>query len=169
MACHFVLAWAATAMGTGVWFTFIAWKLGSQPRGMLGVVLLIFAPMLAAAALLARPDAPSEAGTSPAGIIITALHRVDDCLRFVHLCRAHLGVALSFVVILGLCQLWDYVNLMAFLVFYTVTSAMAAVLFLPWLASCERRLHEQRAEYRERLGEVEATAWKPVSGADDVS
>lgn len=156
-------------MGAGLWFLFFAWQRASQAYAMLAVILLISAPMLALSALLARPDAPAEAGVSQAGRLVTDLHRIDGCLRFVQLCRAHLGVAVASLGVLWVCQLINYANFMVFLVFHTAASAVATATCLPWLASCERRLHEQRAQCRQRLGEVETLAWQPVSGARDVS
>jgi hypothetical protein len=90
---------------------------------------------------------------SPAGSFITAIHRVEASVRWVQLCRAHLGVAGSFVFVLWFCQLGGYYRLMEFLVFYSIACAAAAAAFLPWLAACERRLYDERAEFRRLLNE----------------
>jgi len=44
-------------------------------------------------------------------------------------------------------------------VFYTVACTVAAIACLPWLAARERRLHDERAEYRRLLGEARAAPW----------
>ena len=143
-------------MIAGVWLAFIAWKLGSQPFGMLAVILLLSAPMLAVAVMLARPDHPVADGNPPAaGTVVDAIRRVDAVLRVVRLSRAHVGVACSFVFVLWFCQLTGYVRLVEFLVFYTIACTVTAAACLPWLACCERRLHDERAEYRRLLGDVE--------------
>jgi hypothetical protein len=155
-AWHFALAWAVAAMGAGIWLGYHAWQVASQPWAMLAVVLLLSAPMLAAAVFLARPDPPPDPGISRSGTFVDSIQRVDGSLRVVRLCRAHLGVAGSFVFVLWFCQLGGYYRLLEFLVFYTLACAAAAAAFLPWLASCERRLYDEREEYWQRLGEVEA-------------
>jgi hypothetical protein len=155
-AWHFALVVAAAAMGAGVWLMFIAWQLASQPLGMLSVTLLLSAPMLAVAVFLARPINSSGPENPLASDWVDAIHRVDDSLRIVRLCRAHIGVAGSFVLVLWYCQLTGYVALMEFLVFYTAACAVAAVACLPWLAAREHRLYDDRAEYRRLLGEAEA-------------
>jgi hypothetical protein len=155
LAWNFALIYVVAAMVAGVWLAFIAWKLASQPLGMLAAILLLSAPMLAVAVMLARPDDPAVAGNPPASAFVAAIHRVDDVLRIVRLSRAHVGVASSFVFVLWFCQLTGYVRLMEFLVFYTFACMVTAAACLPWLASCERRLHDARAEYRRLLGDVE--------------
>ena len=147
-------------MGTGAWLAFLAWKLASQPCAMLAVTLLMSAPMLAVAAFLAHPDDPTDD--------LAGMHRVEASLRVVRLCRAHLGVAGSYVFVLWFCQLAGYLRLMEFLVFYTVACVAAAVASLPWLAARERRLHDQRAEYRRLLQAAKATAWQPAGHASHV-
>jgi len=135
-------------MIAGVWLAFLAWQRGSQPMGMLAVALLLAAPILALVAILARPRSAIDAGHGAAGDLVDAIHRVDSALSAVRLCRAHLGVAGSFVFVLWFCQLTGYVSLLDFLEFYTVACAVAAIACLPWLAARERRLHDDRAEYR---------------------
>ena len=143
-------------MGAGIWLGYYAWQVASQPYAMLAVVLLLSAPMLAAAVILARPDPPAETGVSCAGAFVVSIQRVDSSLRVVRFCRAHLGVAGSFVFVLWFCQLGGYYRLMEFLVFYSLACAAAAAAFLPWLASCERRLYDERSDFWQRLGEIEA-------------
>jgi hypothetical protein len=145
------LVLAAAAMMAGAWLAFIAWQRGSQPIGMLSVALLLFAPIPAVAAMLARLEGVTEA--ADASDLVDAIHRIDDVLRAVHLCRAHVGVASSFVCVLWYCQLTGYVSLRDFLVFYTAACALTAIACLPWLAARERRLHDVRAEYRGRREE----------------
>jgi hypothetical protein len=150
-------------MGAGVWLAFNAWQLASQRLGMLSVALLLSAPMLAVAVILSRPAGSTAHGNSLGGNLIDAIHRVDASLRIVRLCRAHIGVAGSFVFVLWYCQLTGYVDLMDFLVFYTAACAVAAMACLPWLAACERRLYDDRAEYRRLLGEAEHAPWSAIT------
>jgi hypothetical protein len=157
LAWNFALVIVTAAMGAGAWLAFIAWQHASQPLGMLSVALLLSAPMLAVAVILARSVGSTAPGESLASASVDAIHQVDDSLLILRLCRAHIGVASSFVFVLWFCQLTGYVRLMEFLVFYTVACTVAAVACLPWLAARERRLYDDRAEYRRLLGETEST------------
>jgi len=156
LAWHFALVWATAAMAAGIRLAYDAWRVGSQPMAMLAAVLLLSAPMLAAAALFARSAEPEGEEARVAGGWVSAIHAVDRSLRIVSLCRAHVGVGCSYLFVLWVCQLTGYLSLRDFVVFYTVACAAAAGCFLPWLASCERRFYDDRAAYRRRLGELEA-------------
>lgn len=173
LAWNFALVFVAAAMGAGAWLAFIAWQLGSQRLGMLSVALLLSAPMLAVTVIPARSAASTGQGNSLASDLIDGIHRVDDSLRIVQLCRAHVGVAVSFVFVLWFCQLTGYVDLLEFLLFYTVACALAAVTCVPWLATRERRLYDDRAEYRRLLREAGAAPWSagshPEGGASSSS
>jgi hypothetical protein len=150
----------AAAMGAGAWLAFIAWQRSSQPLGMLSVALLLSAPMLAVAVILVRQAGSAAQVNSLASDFVDAIHQVDDSLRIVRICRAHIGVACSYVLVLWFCQLAGYFELMEFLVFYTVACTVAAGACLPWLAAREHRLYDDRAEYRRLLGEAEAAPWR---------
>jgi hypothetical protein len=164
LAWNFALVFVASAMGAGVWLAYIAWQLASQQLGMLSVALLLSAPMLAVAVILARRAGSTGQGNPLASDFLDAIHQVDDSLRIVRLCRAHVGVACSYVFVLWFCQLAGYFRLLHFLVFYTVACSVAAAACLPWLAARERRLYDDRSEYRRLLREAEAAPWSAFTG-----
>src|SRR4051812_39644191 len=65
VASIIALVLAAAAMAAGVWFGYFAWSLDSFPHGAAAVVLLLTAPALAMAAILARyPTDVVNEGTS---------------------------------------------------------------------------------------------------------
>ena len=167
LAWNITLVFAAAALVAGAWLAFDAWKLGSQRHAMIAVVLLLSAPVLAVAVILARPRGSIDAGNSRAGILVDAIHQVDDSLRMVQLCRAHIGVACAGACVFWVCEWFGYYRLMEFLVFFTVACIVTAAACLPWLASRERRLYDDRAEYRRLLGEAETLAWSNAAGKSD--
>ncbi|HYJ41006.1 MAG TPA: hypothetical protein VEW08_09460 [Steroidobacteraceae bacterium] len=150
------LAFAIAAIVAGVWFAFLSWKLASPMLGILSVVLVLAGPALTVALIVARPDAPAKAGEPPAGVLVDRIRRTESALRIAGLGRAHLGVIASYVVIMWICEFAGMVSLKGLLVFLTVACAVTAMAYLPWLASRERRLYEERAEFQRRLGEIEA-------------
>ncbi len=149
-------------MAAGGWLAFNAWKLGSQRYAMLSVVLLLSAPILAVAVMLSRRGRAIEEGASSAIALIDALHRVDDSLRMVRLCRAHVGVAGASACVFWVCEWFGYARQIEFLLFFTVACLVTGAACLPWLASRERRLYDDRAEYRRLLSESGASAWGMV-------
>lgn len=155
LAWHVAFGWAIAAMGAGLWFGYHAWRAGSQPMAMLSAILLLSAPMLGAAVRFARGIEPAS-DEGPFGALVTAIHCVDRSLRVVSLCRAHIGVACAWLFVLWFCQLTGYMSFRDFVIFYSIACAAAAGAFLPWLSSCERRFYDDRAEFRRRLGELEA-------------
>jgi hypothetical protein len=161
LACNAALVLLAAAMAAGVWFAFNAWQLASQRLGMLSVALLVFAPILAIAVILRRPAGPTGPGSLLASDLVDAIDRVDDSMHYVRLCRAHVGVACCSACLFWVCQWFGYFRLSEFLVFFTAASTAAAA-YLPWLASRERRLYDDRAEYRRLLGEFESAASRAV-------
>ena len=154
-AWNLALVLAAGAMAAGVWLGYLAWQLASQRFGMLSAALVLSAPMMAAGLILARPREPGGEPPSRGGALVDAIHRADASLRVVRLCRAHIGVAFSYVFVLGFCQFTGYYRLLEFFLFYAAACSVAAIACLPWLARHERRLSDERAEYRRLLSEVE--------------
>ena len=153
---NLALACAIAAILAGVWFAFLAWKLSSPIFGMIAVLLVLAGPALTVALVVARPDAPAEAGDPPETVIVDRIHRAESALRIAGFGRAHVGVIGSYVVILWICEFSGMVSLKGLLVFLTFACIVTAVAYLPWLAARERRLYEERAEFQRQLGEIEA-------------
>lgn len=158
LAWDLALACAIAAIIAGVWLAFLFWKLSSPMLGMLAVLLVLAGPALAVAVIVTRPDAPGEQGEPPQNALVDRIHRTDAAIRIVGLGRAHVGVMASYVVVLWICETAGMVSLDGLLVFLTFACTVTAVIYLPWLASRERRLFEARAEIRQRLAEIESQA-----------
>jgi hypothetical protein len=141
-----ILIYAAAAMLAGLALGFIAWKLPSQACAMLALILLLSAPMLALQASL-----PLPAELVPHG---DAIDRIDRCLRLARFCRAHVGVACAGVLIQWISQWMGLIKLHELLAFSTATCVIAATACMPWLASCEMRLHGERDAYRRWYAET---------------
>jgi len=150
------LACAIAGIVAGVWCAFLSWKISSPMVGMLAVLLVLAAPALTVALIVARPDDPAGAGEPPESVLVDRIHRTESALRIVGLGRAHVGVIASYVVVMWICEFAGMVSLKGLLIFLTLACAVTAVAYLPWLASRERRLYEERAEFQLRLGEIEA-------------
>ena len=150
------LALAIGAMFTGLWLAFLAWQLASPLFALLAVLLVLAAPAFAIAILVARPGAPAIAGEPPQNALVDGVHRADALLRILALGRAHVWVITSDMVIMWICEISGMVSLKNLLVFMTLACIVTIVGYLPWLAKCEQRLYDERAELQRRLGELEA-------------
>jgi hypothetical protein len=150
------LCCAIAAMFAGLWLAFLAWQHASPMFAMFAIVLVLAAPALAVALVVARPGPPGEEGEPPECAIVDGLHRFDSSLRIIALGRAHVWVFTSYVVVMWICEAGGMVSLKGLLVFMTFASTVTAVGYLPWLAGRERRLYDERAELQRRLGEIEA-------------
>ena len=156
LGCDLALALAIGAMFTGLWLAFLAWQLASPLFALLAVSLVLAAPALAIAILVARPNAPAAAGEPPQNALVDGVHRADALLRIVALGRAHVWVITSYVVVMWICEIGGMVSLKNLLMYMTLACIVTIVGYLPWLARCEQRLYDERAELRRRLGEIEA-------------
>ena len=156
LAWDLALALAIGAMFTGLWLAFLAWQLASPLFALLAVLLVLAAPAIAIAILVARPDAPGEAGEPPQNALVDGVYRADALLRIIALGRAHVWVVTSYVVVMWICEIGGMVSLKNLLVFMTFACIVTVVGYLPWLAKREQRLYDERAELRQRLGELEA-------------
>ena len=158
LAWDFALVCAIAAIIAGGLLAFLSWQHSSPMLGMLAVLLVLAGPALAVAVIVARPDAPGKEGEPPQNALVDSLHRTDAAIRIVGLGRAHVGVFASYVVIMWICEAGGMVSLKGLLVFLTFACTVTAVAYLPWLASRERRLYDERAEIRQRLAEIESQA-----------
>jgi hypothetical protein len=151
---------AASAMGAGGWFGYLAWSLDSFPHGAAAVVLLLAAPALAVAAILARNiTAAADTSTSPLELL-ERLRRLDASLRAVQLARAHIYVGASYAAVLGICESTGLISSREFVLFYAGAILVAAACYLPWTTRQEARMQDQRATCRELLAERKAArAW----------
>jgi len=151
------LAIAALAFGLGVWLGYIAWKRDSLTFGVSAMLLLLDAPILALAAILARDSVLHAAARKSANLLIDDLARADSALRFIRLARAHMGVAASYAFVLWVCQSFGLISAWDFVVYSTFIIAAAVAGYLPWFARQEKRVHVYREASRRQLDEIKAT------------
>lgn len=124
--------------------------------GMFSILLVLAGPAMAVAVIVVRPGSPGNPDEPLESVLVDRILRADASLRIVGLGRAHVGVIASYVVVLWICETGGMVSLKGLLVFLTFACAMTALIYLPWLGVRERRLHDERADLRQQLGELEA-------------
>lgn len=160
---HLVLAFellgCAIALAVGIWF---AWVAAHQAEHKLllilsAVVLLITAPLLGVAIVMARRPGLSWHEETPESILRIGIVRADATLRAMRVGRWHIAVVAGFVAVLWLLQAVGFIDAGRFLVFYSVICFVVSLgswLWMRWRtrsvlgesAACRRLLEEMRVE-----------------------
>jgi hypothetical protein len=119
--------------------------------GLAAVALLLIAPAIVVASMLAHFDRVRRDGSS---MPFESLHRATFALRAVRLLRAHVCVLASFAFVLWVCQSGGLIDARNFVVGYSALVAAAMAAYLPWTTRRERQLLALREEWRQRLEDL---------------
>jgi hypothetical protein len=147
---HWVLALellgCACALGTGVWFAWTAAQ-GHEHRLLFAVsalILVISAPVLGIASVLARRQSLAWEDETPESILRIGIRRAEATLRAIAIGRWHLAVIGGFVVVLWILQALGFIAAAGFLVFYTLVCAVVSLAWWLWMRSRTRTANAER-------------------------
>jgi hypothetical protein len=160
---HLVLAFellgCAVALAVGLWF---AWVAAHQAEHKLllilsAVVLLLAAPLLGAAIVMARRPGLSWHEETPESILRSGIVRADATLHAMRVGRWHMAIVAGFVAVLWLLQAAGFIDAGRFLVLYSLVClavSLGSWLWMRWRteavlaerAACGRLLEEMRLE-----------------------
>jgi hypothetical protein len=146
------LASGAISIAAGVWLALTAFRTGSAPLGISALALLLVAPALANAAVLKHHCNSHCVGNTPESVLLAEMRRADAALRAARLGRGHMALAASHVLLLWICEAGGLISARGFLMIYALVWVSVASVYLPWLASQDRRIREERALSRHLLG-----------------
>jgi hypothetical protein len=148
------------ALGAGIWFARVA---AIQPEHQLlltlsAVVMLVAAPLLGIAIVMARRPGLAWHSETPESILRIGILRADATLRAMRVGRWHIGIVAGFVAVLWLLQWLGYIDAEGFLILYTAVCLAASLgswLWMRWRsravlverAACNRLLAELRADH----------------------
>jgi len=118
------------------------------------LAVLALAALLCGLVLLRRAAAPSVDGETDISSVYDSLHGAESRLKTAELARGLMGLVCSGVVLFWMVEGLKLVNILALLIPGTLFVAVAAGIYLPWLASRERRIREQRSAALRRLEEL---------------
>lgn len=150
----------AIALATGVWFAWVAMQ-SEQHRVIFGLsacVLLVAAPALSIAAIMARRSGLAWDAETPESLLRTGVRRADASLRAITLGWLHIGISGVFFVALWIAELLGFMHERGFLVFYTAFCAAASVVAALWLLWRARRLRRERSACLRLLAELQVEA-----------
>ena len=158
---HLVLAMEISvcmlSLATGVWFAWVAAH-NEQHRilfALSAAVLLITAPALAVASLLARRHSFAWDAVSPEALLRVGLHRAEASLRAIRIGRWHIAIVAVFVAVLWIAQALGFVRAIDFLVLYTAVCAVVCVGSALWMRLRERQLRSEHAAHLSLLAKLQ--------------
>jgi hypothetical protein len=157
---HLVLALellgCLVAMVAGTWF---AWSALNQDEHKLllalsAVILLIAAPMLGIAIVLARRPGLTWHTETPESLLQVGILRADSTLRAMRVARWHIGIIAGFIAVLWLLQASGHIDARRFLIFYTSVCFVISLAGWWWMRWRTRSVVRERAVYEKLLGEM---------------
>jgi hypothetical protein len=143
----FDIAGCALLAGVGLWFAWIAAR-ATHHQILLAVsaaMLLVSAPMIAVAAVLARRAALRWEDTTPEDILRIGVARADSSLKALRVVRWQIVALLGFVAVLWALEATGFLNAFGFLLFYTPVCIVWAILWVLWTRWRQARLLRERA------------------------
>jgi hypothetical protein len=151
-----LLVLASAAAATGIAAAFGAWLIASPSLAFCGAALLLSSPALAVVAT----SVPSGQLLSDSDFALREavdhFEQVERSLRFTRGARSIALIALSYAVVLSICQSTGLIAARGFVIAYSLMSMIAVVVYLPWLRRRESSTLELRATLRLALGEFKA-------------
>jgi hypothetical protein len=152
----FELLGCLVALVVGGWFAWVAVH-QEEHKLLLALsagVLLIAAPLLAVAIVLARRAGLAWHAETPGSILRIGIVRVESTLRAMRVARWHIGIIAAFVAILWVLQASGYIEALRFLIIYTTVSFVASLAGWVWMRWRTRSLLLERAAYEKMLAEM---------------
>jgi hypothetical protein len=144
------------ALIVGIWFAWVAVHQADHKLllALSAGVLLISAPFLAVAIVVARRAGLAWHAETPDSILRIGIIRAESTLRAMRVARWHIAIIAAFVAILWILQASGYIEALRFLVIYTTLSFMASAAGWAWMRWRTRSLLLERAAYERMLAEM---------------
>jgi hypothetical protein len=147
----------AFSLAAGVWFAWVAAH-DEEHRilfALSAAVLLITAPALGVASLLARRRSFAWDAESPESLLRVGLRRAEASLRAIRIGRWHIAIVTLFVAVLWVSQALGLIRAINFLVFYTAVCAVVCVASGLWMRRREKQLRNEHAAHLSLLAKLQ--------------
>lgn len=147
----------AFALLVGIWFAWVAAH-NEEHRllfALSAAVMLITAPALCAASVMARRHSLAWDAETPDSLLRVGIRRADSSLSAIRIGRWHISIIALFVMTLWMFETMGLINAVRFLVFYTAVCLAVAVVAWLWMSSREKRLRSERAVLVRLLADLE--------------
>lgn len=159
---HWILALellgCGCALATGIWFAWMAVQ-GQEHRllfALSALILVISAPVLGVASVLARRQSLAWEDETPESILRIGIRRADATLRAIRIGRWHLALIAGFVVVLWILQALGFIAAVEFLVFYTLVCGVVSLGWWLWMRGRTRSATAEREACNRLLTALQA-------------
>jgi hypothetical protein len=144
------------ALFTGLWFAWMAAH--NEEHGLLfalsAAVVLITAPALGLASLVARHRSLAWDAESPESLLRVGVRRAEASLRAVRIGHWHMAIVALFVAILWIAQMSGLIRAIEFLVFYTTVCVVVCGASWLWMMRRTKQLRGEHAAYLRLLAKL---------------
>lgn len=147
----------AFALGAGSWFAWVAAH-NEEHRVLFALsaaVLLITAPAVGIASMLARRRSFAWDAESPQSLLRVGVRRVDSSLRAIRVGRWHAAIVAVFVAVLWTAQGFGFIRAVEFLALYTTVSVAVCAASWLWMSQREKQLRSEQAAYLSLLAKLQ--------------
>jgi hypothetical protein len=142
---------ASIAAAAGVGLGFAAWSTATPRLAVWSAILLLLSPALAVAGAPGPRDHATADLSDLSATSFERLRQAEIALAVVRGARAVVWMAISYLLVLWLCEWGGLVSVRSFLLPYTLICFLAATVYLPWLAGRERLLGAMSETLRAQL------------------
>lgn len=150
------LTGAALGLAIGLWYAWVAAKLGSLVFALSAAVMLLAMPAFAVGKVLARKRSLRWEEETPEDVLAVALRRADGSLRAIRVGRWQAVLIAIFVVTLWATQILGLIDVRGFLFFYSAICAASVIPYVVWLRRREQGVLAEREACRKLLDDLAA-------------
>jgi len=150
----------AFALLVGIWFAWVAAHTEEHKLlfALSAGVLLITAPALCVASVMARRYSLAWDAETPESLLHVGIRRAESSLSAIRIGRWHIAVIGIFVTTLWVLEAIGLIHAVRFLILYTTVCAAVSVAAWLWMMSREKRLRSERAVLAHLLESLEVDA-----------
>src|SRR5512138_734223 len=150
----------ALALLVGVWFAWVAAHTEEHRLlfALSAAVMLITAPALCAASVMARRHSLAWEAETPDSLLRVGIRRADSSLSAIRIGRWHIAIIALFVMTLWMFETIGLITAVRFLIFYTAVCVAVSVAGWLWMRSREKQLRTERTVLVRLLADLEVDA-----------
>lgn len=166
---HIVLAGevlvCALAFCVGLWFAWVAVHDEQHQLlfGLSAAVLLLAAPALGIAGVMARRSSLAWDVETPESLLNVAIRRAESSLRAIRIGRWHVAIIAAFVLTLWIAEALGYIDAVRFLLLYTTVCLVVSLASWLWMRWREKHMRSERAACIRMLAALQVDNERDVS------
>jgi hypothetical protein len=138
---------SAVALLVGIWFAWVAAHTEEHKLlfALSAAVLLITAPGLCVASMIARRHSLAWHAETPETLLHVGMRRTESSLSAIRIGRWHIGIIALFVMTLWVLEAIGLIHAVGFLIVYTAVCVVVSAVAWLWMRWREKRLRSEHA------------------------